>query len=153
MIKSATISPDGLYRYDLIRRWAPGGLICVFVGLNPSTADAELDDPTIRRCVGFAKSWGYNALVMVNAYAFRSTDPRVMKKSVDPIGPLNDGFLQYWRDNSACVIAAWGTNISVERQIQVREIYPRMQILKITKDGFPSHPLYLHKYTQPQVWV
>ena len=74
MERGADISPCGRYRYSLWRKWGPGAT-CMFVGLNPSTADETADDPTIRRCMAFARDWGYGALCMANLFAYRATDP------------------------------------------------------------------------------
>lgn len=153
MEKTATISECGLYRYDLTRRWADGGTSCAFIGLNPSTADAQLDDPTIRRCIGFAKSWGHSQLVMLNAYAFRATRPEDMKAATDPVGPLNDEFLLLWLNACKEKVAAWGGNIGATRQRQIIELFPYLTALRITKYGFPGHPLYLPKNLIPQPWV
>jgi len=90
---SAVISGDGKYRYFLARRWGSTGKTVAFIGLNPSTADATLDDPTIRRCVGFAKFWGGSALHMVNLFALRSPTPASLRVASDPIGPQNDAWL------------------------------------------------------------
>ena len=95
MINRQTIfSPCRRYRYTLWRAWDmfnPGYVM--FIGLNPSTADEVQDDPTIRRCIGYAKEWGYGAFCMTNIFAFRATDPRVMKAQADPVGPENDKWL------------------------------------------------------------
>src|SRR5882724_4976365 len=89
----AVLSDCERYRYALWRRWAERPAV-LFVGLNPSTADALQDDPTIRRCIRFAKAWGYGALYMGNLFAFRATDPRAMKAEADAVGPDNDGWLR-----------------------------------------------------------
>lgn len=88
----AEFSPCRVWRYALWRRWDFGSRcnMVAFVGLNPSTADESLDDATIRRCINFAKSWGYDGMYMLNAYAFRATDPRDMKAFHEPIGKDND---------------------------------------------------------------
>jgi hypothetical protein len=80
----------------------------MFVGLNPSTADETSDDPTIRRCIAFAKSWGYSALCMTNLFAYRATDPKIMKKAQYPVGPDNDDYLKMLSAGAGVVIAAWG---------------------------------------------
>jgi len=150
---TATISPCGTWRYDLTRRWAPGGTTCVFVCLNPSTADAEQDDPTVRRCVRFARDWGHHQFVMLNAYAFRATEPKVMQRAADPIGPENDAYLRAWAERSAMVVAAWGAHIDRFRQMQLRAMFRgRLHYLRLTKQGFPGHPLYLPKTLTPQPW-
>ncbi len=92
--RTAEFSACGTYRYALTRVWNPGKPKVVFIGLNPSTANASLDDPTIRRCRGFAKSNDYGGLVMANLFAFRATDPKAMKAAADPVGPENDAWLR-----------------------------------------------------------
>jgi len=155
MKTSAVISDCGKYRYSLGRIWgdleAPDSKgYAMFIGLNPSTADATLDDPTIRRCVGFAKDWGYDGLQMANLFAFRATDPKVMLKAVDPIGPDNDLALTTLAMGSAVVVAAWGTHgVYMGRDIQVKEMFPNLHYLKLTVAGHPSHPLYLPKTLTP----
>src|SRR5579859_5937119 len=94
MRAGATFSACRTYRYRLWRSWEPRGSRCVFVGLNPSTADESTDDATIRKCVGFAKRWGFGAIEVVNLFAYagvRSTDPRSLLGVSDPVGPDNDG--------------------------------------------------------------
>jgi hypothetical protein len=152
MIKTATISYCGFYRYDLTRRWEEGGTTCAFIGLNPSTADADIDDPTVRRCIGFAKNWGHSQLVMINAYAYRATNPENMKEAENPVGPMNNEYLMLWSEKCEIVVAAWGTNITRMRQQYLKDIIKDMFILRLTKNGFPSHPLYLPKNLSPIKW-
>ena len=153
MERGADISPCGRYRYTLWRKWGPGGT-CMFVGLNPSTADATLDDPTIRRCVAFARSWGYGGLMMTNLFAWRATDPRDMRAASDPVGPLNDAVLTATYFNSAVAIAAWGAHGTHHgRDAVVRKMLPRLRYLRLTKDGHPGHPLYLPASLRPVEWV
>jgi len=151
---SATISDCGRYRYVLTRppispwRIQPWWRPAVFCMLNPSTADATLDDPTIRRCRGFAErnDSAFNGIVVVNLYALRSTDPRALWNHADPIGPENDRWL---RDVAACseVVCAWGANAREDRVRQVVEILraagASLLCLGQTKDGHPRHPLYV----------
>ncbi len=140
---SATFSPCNLYRYDLWRRWSDAPY-CMFVGLNPSTADATKDDPTIRRCIGYAKRWGYGALCMTNLFAWRATDPKDMKAAQEPVGSDNDATLQRCAKDAGIVIAAWGAHGShLGRAKQVIAILPKLHCLKQTKDGSPGHPLYI----------
>src|SRR5262245_19133112 len=91
--KEALISPCGLYRYWLTRTWDNSLRRVCWVMLNPSTADAEQDDPTIRRCVGFARSWGAGGIIVVNLFAFRASDPKALLRAADPVGPDNDGHI------------------------------------------------------------
>lgn len=145
---SAIISSDGVYRYTLERSWQPGFSL-PFVMLNPSTADAEHDDPTIRRCIGFAKRENYDGLLVVNLYAYRATDPREIRRAVDPVGPENDEYLQRVfttaRRASAPVVVAWGANPDPYRLRQVLRLAEGVDLrcLGTTAGGDPRHPLYV----------
>lgn len=146
----ATFSPDRLHRYTLWRRWADGPTV-MFVGLNPSTADETLDDPTIRRCIGFAKKWGYGCYVMTNIFAYRATDPKDMKAFADPVGPENDKALLTEASKAKLVIAAWGIHgVFMDRGKQVASFLPNLQCLGVTKEGYPKHPLYLRGDSMPE---
>lgn len=150
MVCSATLSPCRRYRYDLWRRWSSGPY-AMFIGLNPSTADEQQNDPTIRRCIGFAKAWGYGALCMTNLFAFRATDPRDMKAAEFPIGGHeNDLALRSLAESAGVVIAAWGVHgTHLDRAADVVKLIPNLQCLGLTKDGHPRHPLYLNADCQP----
>ncbi len=150
MDKSASFSDCRTYRYALWRTWDAEADYVMFVGLNPSTADETMDDPTIRRCIAFAKDWGYGGLVMTNLFAYRSTDPAVMKVASDPVGPANDGWLSMLSENAGIVIAAWGTHgTHQQRNAVVCKLIPELHCLRQTKGGHPGHPLYLPKTLQP----
>jgi hypothetical protein len=141
---SAVFSPDGIWRYELRRVWDPTGEMVAFVGLNPSTADLTHDDPTVRRCLGFARSWGYGGLIMLNAFAFRATDPLVMRAASDPVGPDNDAYLRAAAAEASEVVAAWGNHGRLAgRSGQVVAMLGPMSALGITKRGEPRHPLYV----------
>jgi hypothetical protein len=150
LFSDARISRCGKYRYLLRRQWSVTEGICVFVGLNPSTADAEKDDPTIRRCVGFAKDLGYGSMWMVNLFAYRATSPKEMMRALDPIGPGNNDTLRSVA-GSHMIIAAWGTHGTyMERDKQVKSIlHGRLHTLRETQGGHPAHPLYLPKHLKP----
>lgn len=140
----AVFSPCRRYRYLLWRVWRPGDKLVAFIGLNPSTADETANDPTVRRCIGFAERWGYGGLVMLNLFAFRATDPKVMKAEPEPVGPENDQAI--WNAAMAVdqVIAAWGTHGEHQgRDKRVRGQLQNLYCLGTTKDGHPRHPLYL----------
>lgn len=154
----ARISPCGRYRYSLTRRWAPGPPLA-FIMLNPSTADASVDDPTIRRCIGFAKTLRFGGIEVVNLYAFRSTDPDAMlarRRTADIIGPYNDDAIVDAARMAGKAIAAWGTdNRARDRAFSVLEcIRPIADVycLAKSKDGLPRHPLYLKADLQPELY-
>lgn len=151
VLGSATFSPCRLYRYSLWRCWGPAsGRYVMFVGLNPSTADELLNDPTIRRCIAYARSWGYAGLCMANIFAFRATQPADMKACLDPIGPENDRYLLRLFQLAGVVVAAWGTDgAHLSRGEAVNALLPKLHCLKRTKDGHPGHPLYLRKSLTP----
>lgn len=153
MRNGALLSPCRTYRYDLWRTWLGGDGYAMFVGLNPSTADETKDDPTIRRCISFAKAWGYAGLCMTNLFAFRATDPQEMIVANDPVGPQNDEILRMHANDAGVVVAAWGVHGTLlQRDKTVRTMLPKMHCLRLTKDGHPGHPLYLPKTLVPQPW-
>lgn len=144
----AEISPCGVYRYSLRRVWNAHRDWCLFVLLNPSTADSSNDDPTIHRCVSFADLWGYGGLVVVNLFALRSTDPRALYTHPDPVGPKNDAVIAEWAAACPLTVAAWGAHGEFrERGKQVaaelRRLGVEVKCLGMTKGGEPKHPLYL----------
>lgn len=155
----AVISMDQKYRYRLDRVWDEGKGHSVFIMLNPSTADAELDDPTIRRCKGFARAWGYGGLIVVNLFAYRETDPRYLAAVGDPIGPENDQHIiaAVTHPRTALVVAAWGNRGSLYGRSQwVRHLIESrgvtVCVLRFTSKGEPWHPLYLPASITPSAW-
>ena len=150
MEKSAILSADRKYRYVLTRIWDETKPTVVFIGLNPSTADEEVDDKTIRKCIGYAKRWGYGKLIMVNLFAFRSTDPSMLKRVEDPVGPDNDSYIQKCVSESNLVIACWGNHGKLlNRDKVLMGSLPNLVCLKRNKNGTPHHPLYLSKDVTP----
>lgn len=169
---SALFSEDRAYRYVLTRVWDRDLPVTAFVMLNPSTADAFQVDPTVRRCLGFARDWGSGGLVVLNAFALRSTDPKALYGHRDPTGPDNDECLMaaLERYQPAQVIAGWGHHagkvaadgvtrrkcppehrrfwVSREHNL-VAMLGDRLLALKVTKDGHPGHPLYIAGDTRP----
>lgn len=148
----ADLSDDGVYRYWLGRRWG-GGESLAFIMLNPSTADGTEDDPTIRKCVGFARRLGYSGISVFNLYAYRATDPkdlkRAMRSGVDVVGPENDERLRAMLAARLArgdgVVAAWGAHAPDAR---VREVLAMpgsraLCTLGLTAKGVPRHPLML----------
>lgn len=150
-MSQATLSECGLYRYDLTRRWDRDKPMVLFVMLNPSTADHRENDATIRRCIGFAKLWGFGGLVVVNLFAFRATDPKRLKGVEDPVGPLNKDYLYKHVHECAQVVCAWGNGGELfARGFYVGEILKPFdpQCLGKTKRGYPRHPLRLRSDTR-----
>ena len=143
----AEFSTNGLYRYRLWRVWAPGPRLG-FIGLNPSTACAEHDDPTIRKCVGFAKRSGFGGIEVCNLFALRSRWPRALGEAADPVGPDNDSFLSKMSVRVAACVACWGNHgglwgrdAVVEALMRSRRI--QLKCLTVTAKGKPGHPLML----------
>lgn len=162
--KTAVFSECRHFRYSLLRRWNRDLSPCIFIGLNPSTATETDDDPTIRRCIRFAKDWGHGSLIMLNAYAFRATKPKNMfagkqfddSEAVtdDPIGFGNDLAIhkECLRaiETGGIVVAAWGAFCEADRERAVCfHVGKPLHCLGITKGGNPRHPLYMKANTQP----
>lgn len=150
----ADLSEDGLYRYWLLRRLSMGERAVTFVGLNPSTADATQDDPTIRRCVGYARRWGFDWLYMGNLHAWRSTDPKGLP--TDPltsVGPRNQEALTWLTQKSELIIACWGAEPLNRYAAALGDCIlalPHARVLRFTKKTHkPEHPLYLPKTLEP----
>lgn len=141
---SAVISDCGRYRYTLEREWMTGRGTCLFVMLNPSTADARKDDPTIGRCIKFAQRWGFQKLTVGNLYAFRATDPKQMLATVNRTGPMNDPWLGLLAREADQIICAWGANAEPARAAEVvatLSAHRPVECLGTTADGSPKHPL------------
>lgn len=159
---SAVLSGDERYRYHLCRWWGDGPRV-TFVMLNPSKADATVDDPTIVRCMGFARGWGYDGIDVVNLYAFRATKPvdlwTARSLAIDVIGASNDAVLRVIArqavDHPSPLIAAWGANAEPGRVAAVMQLpfFHRALHLGLTKGGMPKHPLYLAGDTRPEPYV
>lgn len=150
----AVLSDCGEYRYRLSRTWDIGKPTVAFLMLNPSTADASEDDPTIRRCLGFAKGWGYGSLVVANLFALRTPDPSNIRDHPDPVGPENDEQLRDVCKRAETVIAAWGANGSFNgRALEVAQcLQSDLFALGTTKGGHPVHPLYQPSDAKPELW-
>jgi hypothetical protein len=156
---TAMFSPCRTYRYALTRRWDSDRPAAVFVMLNPSTADAFTVDSTVRRCIGFAQRWGMGGLVVLNAFALRSTDPHTLYAHPDPVGPANDAVIAEYasRHGDGWAIVAWGQHGTYRgRDKQVTGILSdadaQTVCLGVTKDGHPRHPLYVRGDTEPVRW-
>jgi hypothetical protein len=143
----AVFSPCETYRYRLWRAWDNAAPRVVFIGLNPSTADVTTDDPTIRRCVGFAKAWSFGGIEVVNLFAFRATEPKNLKQAADPVGLENDAHLLRVTAAAGRVVAAWGVHGTLHGRAEaVLELLKTAGVtitcLARTRAGHPRHPLY-----------
>jgi hypothetical protein len=150
---SARLSECRLYRYALWRIWDERAPRVLFVGLNPSTADESTDDATVRRCIGFSKSWGYGGLFIANLFALRSKCPSKLRRVNDPVGPDNDEWLLTLARASSLVIAAWGTKGKLGgRDAAVLRLFPSIHCLDLTLSGCPRHPLYAPANLRPKLF-
>jgi hypothetical protein len=162
----ATFSQCRIYRYALWRIWDESLGMVMWIGLNPSTADETKDDPTIRRCKGFAADWGYGGIFMLNLFAFRATDPKAMMAAKDPIGPENYHWLQQYHEVAGRTIAAWGIHGGFVQQdaavnrlerasshAKTRCLGDDLWCLGKTKEGFPKHPLYVPAKAKPRLYL
>ena len=141
------------YRYTLLRKWDSGNKMCQFIGLNPSTADEINNDPTIRRCIRYAKEWGYDGMYMTNLFVYRATNPSDMKQQDDPIGSDNDAYLLYISHNVETTIAVWGNGgVYKSRDKTVLSMITPIYYLHITQQNTPAHPLYLPSYLTPKLY-
>ena len=155
---NAVLSPDGVYRYCLVRRWEihiEDGDTLLWVMLNPSTADATEDDATIRKITKFSKAWGYSALAVVNVFGYRATDPRILLTVDDPVGSDNLAWIESWVAATDRTICAWGASFpkAMEPHVQAVSVALRdrgAMCMGRTKAGHPRHPLYLKDDTVPE---
>lgn len=150
MEKKAVISDCQKYRYSLERVWDSSKPSIGFIGLNPSTADAFIDDPTIRRCIQFAKDWGGGGIYMVNLFAFRATSPKDMLSQTDPIGQENDQHLLKMASQVSKIIACWGNDGGHQNRANNVKVLLNceMACFAINKGGEPKHPLYVKGSTE-----
>ncbi len=149
----ALFSKDRAYRYALWRIWDKSLPKILFIGLNPSTANEIKDDPTNRRCKRYAYDWGYGGYIMSNIFAYRSTDPKKLKTINDPIGPKNNYWLKKLNKEATLTIGAWGNHGTLlNRGKKVINIIDELYCLRITKEGHPSHPLYLPSNLKPIIF-
>ena len=155
---AAIISPCQMYRYRLDRATrGDGQRVMTFVMLNPSTADAATDDPTIRRCCGFATASNCGRLVVVNLFAFRATKPADLKRAADPIGPDNDEHILRAAAEATVLICAWGAHGGFrDRGRRVRWWLDEHRLplfnLGLTREGHPRHPLFVRADQAPILW-
>ena len=155
---TAVYSPCERYRYLLTRVWDAEGRKALFVMLNPSTATEVQNDPTVERCERRARALGFGAFRVTNIFAFRATDPRVMRAERDPVGPGNDAAIRDsalgWADRIICAWGAHGAHLGRGAQVEalLRATGKPLFHLGLSKDGHPKHPLYIGYDRQPEPW-
>ncbi len=154
---TALYSPCQNYRYTLTRIWNPDGPKALFVMLNPSTATEVQNDPTVERCERRARALGFGAFRVCNIFAFRATDPRVMRAQADPVGPDNDTAIAesaFWADRIVCAWGTHGTHLQRGPAVEalLRATGRQLYHLGLSKAGHPKHPLYIGYSQQPQPW-
>jgi len=153
----AQFSFDRRYRYKLWREWDSTKGCVAFIGLNPSTADEKKNDPTVTRCINYAKAWGDGRLVMLNIFSFMATDPKEMKNYHEPVGPDNDEAILAVASQADLVVVCWGAHgAHLDRGMRVATLLAardvEMTCLGTTTAGHPKHPLYLKKTIQPALF-
>jgi hypothetical protein len=147
-LQHAVISQCTTFRYCLERAWANGSDRMLIIGLNPSTANAEIDDRTVGRCVAFAQREGLSGILLANLFAFRSLDPTLLRQAIDPIGPENDSWIARLRERATVIVGAWGNGgIFLDRAQNVRRLLSSVMCFGVTLEGEPRHPLYVHGST------
>jgi len=150
----AVFDSDREYRYKLTRTWDAEKPTLAWIMLNPSTADETEDDPTIRRCIGYAKDWGYGSIEVANLFALRATNPDELRDHPNPVGGANDVHLRKVCREAEKVVAAWGANGGFkDRARKVASMLDAdLYALDTTKDGHPVHPLYQPADADPVQW-
>jgi hypothetical protein len=150
----AAFSPCRKWRYRLWRTWNDRKPYANFLMLNPSTADETRLDPTCSRCHGYAKAWGYGALIVTNLFAWRATDPADMKAAADPVGVDNDEHILEVAHAAGIVVAAWGNHGLFQARVDrvramLKEAGVQLHALRVNGSGQPAHPLYLPSALKP----
>ena len=164
--RSAEVSDCGMYRWWLRRSWrffengihVTGKGCCCFILLNPSTADGTQDDPTIRRCIGFAQLWGYDSLSVRNLFAWRATDPKELVHAETVTGGHRGDTELIAGLTANLTVVAWGSKVPFKRDREAVELFNKsfpgvpLHCLGVTKSGSPRHPLYVRADTKPKLW-
>lgn len=148
----AIFDASGMYRYSLWRAWYIDHPRVGFIMLNPSTADERRNDPTIQRCIEFARAWQFGSVEVVNLFAYRTTDARELIRVEEPVGEENDRFIDKAIEGCSTIVVSWGTKgrlLGRDRQVlQLLVGKQNVYCLGVTKDGHPRHPLYVRGDTR-----
>ena len=146
----AVFSDCRKFRYVLWRMWDWDKPLVMLIGLNPSTADEKVNDPTITRCINFASSWGYGGVCVTNLFGFRATAPTELMAYHDPIGKENDAWVHEMAKEAAIKVAAWGNHGKfLNRSVEFLSSLDQLHCIKMNKSGEPAHPLYLKAELKP----
>jgi hypothetical protein len=154
MKRDAEFSSCGSYRYSLSRVWDESLPAVLFIMLNPSSADGTKDDPSIRRCISYAKDWGFGSLFVGNLFALKSTKPTGLLESTNPEGPENLKYLLKLSSHCKMIVCAWGNGPTLKKLSanSPKNLNRKLHCLKLSLDGIPCHPLYLPKDLKPIEW-
>ena len=151
---NAIFSPCRKYRYALWRIWDEKKPIAMFIGLNPSKANEKENDPTINRCISFAKSWNFGGLYMTNLFAYCTSSPSIIKSIHDPIGKDNDMWLKIIQKKTSIIMVAWGNQGRyLNRSKKIIKLFSKLKCIKKNRTGEPSHPLYLKSNLKPKNYL
>ena len=147
----AVFSDCRKFRYALWRMWDGDKPLVMIIGLNPSTADEKVNDPTITRCISFARSWGYGGVCVMNLFGFRTTSPNELKSYHDPVGKENDLWVREMAKKVALKVAAWGNHGKfLNRSDEFLLTLDQLHYIQLNKTGEPAHPLYLKAGLKPE---
>lgn len=157
MLCTASFDPGQQYRYRLSRIWQPARDPLIWIMMNPSTADARKDDPTIRKCITFSLNSGYGGIVVLNLFALRATKPNDLLRVHDPIGPENDKYIQQELEFSFKICCAWGNFCGKKLEPRQKEVLRMLAgrtlyCLAKNDNGTPGHPLYIHGRTEFKIY-
>jgi len=161
VVRAAEFSKNRTYRYWLSREWAPSQGRVLWILLNPSTADAERDDPTMRRCHRFSADWGYGAMIVLNLWAYRSPYPKRLVGVKDPVGPQNDYWFGWWAERMDLCLVGWGASFEPLARARWNKVLGILELhnqavdplcLGRTRSGAPQHPLFVNGRTRPAPW-
>jgi len=151
--RKAAFSRCGRYRYALWRQWDAALPRVLFIGLNPATADAVKDDNTMRRCMHYARDWGFGSMAVANLFAWRTTWPSELKKADDPVGRYNDRWLRRLSREADLTVAMWGNDGEfLHRSREVKKRFPDLYCFRVTARGEPHHTRGLPNGLQPAIY-
>jgi len=154
IVRKAAFSRCKQYRYALWREWDPEKPRVLFIGLNPATADAQIDDNTMRRCMFYARDWGFGSMAVGSLFAWRTTWPSELKKAAEPVGRYNDRWLKKLAREADMTVAMWGNDgCYLDRATQIKNKLGGLHCFKVTSCGQPHHTRGLRNGLKPQPYT